>query len=107
MMYEKNLRLTSFFKTKIEGREAYLYLLLEHQSTPDKLMPFRLLKYMCNIIDHHLTTHGTKHDKIIPLIYPVVIYHGKRKYPFSNNLGDLIDALNLSLNVIFKTISTY
>lgn len=80
------------FKTEIEGREAYLYLLLEHQSTPDKLMPFRLLKYMCNIIDHHITTHGTKHDKIIPLIYPVVIYHGKRKYPFSTNLSDLIDA---------------
>lgn len=80
------------FKTTIEGHEAYLYLLLEHQSTPDQLMPFRMLKYMCNIIDHHLKTHDTKNDKKIPLIYPLVVYHGKRKYPFSTNLGDLIDA---------------
>lgn len=77
------------FKTTIEGREAYLYLLLEHQSTPDPLMAFRLLKYLCNIIDHHLKEHGK--DKI-PLIYPTVIYHGKRKYPFSTNLADLVDA---------------
>ena len=77
------------FKTTIDNHEAYLYLLLEHQSTPDALMPFRLLKYICNIIDQHLKTHGK--DKI-PLIYPIVIYHGKRKYPYSTNLADLIDA---------------
>ena len=74
------------FKTMIEGHEAYIYLLLEHQSTPDPLMPFRMLKYMCNIIDHHLKTHG---GKKIPLIYPLVIYHGKRKYPFSTDLKRL------------------
>jgi recombination-promoting nuclease RpnB len=77
------------FKTEVEGHEAYIYLLLEHQSTPDQLMPFRMLKYMCNIIDHHLKTHG---GKKIPLIYPLVIYHGKRKYPFSTDLNDLVDA---------------
>lgn len=77
------------FKTKIDSREAYLYLLLEHQSTPDQLMPFRLLKYLCNIIDHHLKSHRTKK---IPLIYPMVIYHGKRQYPYTTNINDLVDA---------------
>ena len=48
-----------------------------------------MLKYMCNIIDHHLKTYG---GKKIPLIYPLVIYHGKRKYPFSTDLNDLVDA---------------
>ena len=32
------------FKTQIEGNEAYVYLLLEHQSTPDPLMSFRVLQ---------------------------------------------------------------
>lgn len=77
------------FKTEIEDHEAYLYLLLEHQSTPDPFMPFRLLKYICNIIDQHLKTHDARK---IPLIYPVVIYHGKHQYPFSTNLHDLVDA---------------
>lgn len=77
------------FKTTINGNDAYIYLLLEHQSTPDKLMPFRLLKYICNIIDQHLKTYG---GKKIPLVYPTVVYNGKRKYPFSTNLADLVDA---------------
>ena len=54
-------------------------------------MPFRLLKYICNIIDHHIKIHGVKNINY-PLIYPLVVYHGKSKYPFSTNLGDLIDA---------------
>src|SRR5215207_8333646 len=41
------------FQTVLKDKETYIYLLLEHQSTPDELMPFRLLKYLCNIIDDH------------------------------------------------------
>jgi predicted transposase/invertase (TIGR01784 family) len=77
------------FKTTIDNKEAYLYFLLEHQSKPDPLMPFRLLKYLCNIMDDHLKTHKTKK---LPLIYPLVVYHGMQKYPFSTNLNDLVDA---------------
>lgn len=77
------------FKTEVKGHEAYLYLLLEHQSKPDKLMPFRMLKYLCNIIDQHLKTHKTQK---IPMIYPIVIYHGKSKYPYSTDLKDLVSA---------------
>ncbi len=31
------------YRTRIFGKLCYLYLLLEHQSTPDRRMPFRLL----------------------------------------------------------------
>ncbi len=44
------------YQTMIAGQEAYLYLIVEHQSSPDELMPFRILKYVCNIMDHHLKT---------------------------------------------------
>ncbi len=77
------------YRTTIAGATGYLYFLIKHQSTPDKLMPFRLLKYTCNIIDQHLKeTDSTA----IPLVYPFVIYHAKRPYPFSNNIQDLVDA---------------
>ena len=79
------------FKTQINQRDAYVYVLVEHQSTPDELMPLRLMKYMLNIIDAHLKDHKTKK---IPFIYPIVLYHGKRKYPFSTNINDLVDAPN-------------
>jgi predicted transposase/invertase (TIGR01784 family) len=31
------------FKTQIAGHEAYIYLLVDHQSSLDELMPFRVL----------------------------------------------------------------
>lgn len=30
------------YSVKIQNEDSYFYLLVEHQSTPDKLMPFRL-----------------------------------------------------------------
>src|SRR5690606_27772251 len=34
------------FTAQLEGRDIVLYVLLEHQSTPDQLMPFRVLRYV-------------------------------------------------------------
>src|SRR5438445_13251917 len=77
------------FKTIIEGHEAYLYLVVDHQSRPDELMSFRVLKYICNIISQHLD--DTK-NKRIPLIMPLVVYHGARQWNFSTDINDLVDA---------------
>ncbi|MCC8462460.1 MAG: Rpn family recombination-promoting nuclease/putative transposase [Rickettsia endosymbiont of Ecitomorpha arachnoides] len=41
------------FSVKINNSESYLYLLLEHQSSSDHLMAFRLFKYMLNIAERH------------------------------------------------------
>ncbi len=37
------------FMLRCQGRKTYLYVLLEHQSTPDALMAFRLLRYLVRI----------------------------------------------------------
>lgn len=76
------------FKTKIDGKEAYIYLLLEHQSTPDPLMSFRVMEYTINAIHDHLKKHKTTK---IPLIYPLVVYHG-RPYEFTTDIRELVDA---------------
>ena len=83
------------FKTTLDDKEAFLYLLVEHQSKPDKLMPFRMLKYTCNILDDHLEKHKTKlkgKTKKLPFIYPMVIYHAKKPYGYSTDINDLVDA---------------
>lgn len=77
------------YKTKIADRDGYIYLLLEHQSKPDELMPFRILKYTCNIINEHI--EQTKQN-LIPLIYPMVIYHAGQPYPFSTDIKDMVNA---------------
>jgi predicted transposase/invertase (TIGR01784 family) len=47
------------YKAKLINSDefAYLYLLCEHQSEIDELMPFRLMVYMVRILEMHLKQH--------------------------------------------------
>ena len=82
------------YKTTIAGHDAYLYLLVEHQSTPDPLMAFRMLKYTFNVIDQYLKATG---NTTLPLIYSIVIYHAKKPYPHSTDVRDSVDAIRVNL----------
>jgi predicted transposase/invertase (TIGR01784 family) len=79
----------TLYKTKFKEGMGYVYLIVDHQNKPDKLMPFRLLKYICNIIDQHLKKHRSKK---IPLVLPLVIYHGAPVWRYSTDINDLVDA---------------
>jgi predicted transposase/invertase (TIGR01784 family) len=74
------------YSAKFSGKIGYLYLLVEHQSTPDKLMAFRMLKYMVAIMEHHVKQ--TNSEKL-PLVYPIIFYTGNRNYNHSTDLFDL------------------
>ena len=71
------------YQTKVNGQEAYLYILAEHQSSVDHLMAFRLMRYMIKVMDFHLLQHETK---TLPLVYPLVFYHGKQAHPEPTDL---------------------
>ena len=72
---------------------AYFYLLLEHQSSSERLMPYRVAKYQLAIIQNHIDKHMMGDDKktaLLPLVYPVIFYNGTSKpYPHPNNIGEL------------------
>ncbi len=57
------------------GSECLLYLLLEHQSTNDPLLPVRLLIYQVRVIERFLQDHP-KAGKVPPVI-PVVLTHAE------------------------------
>ncbi len=82
------------YKVTFSNRPAYLYVLLEHQSAPDQMMPFRVLKYTCNIIDRHLQLQMKPKNRVkpIPLVVPLVFYTGKKKYRYSNDINTLVNA---------------
>lgn len=62
---------------------------LSDQSSPDKLMPFRILKYICAIIDKHVKQVAKSE---LPLVYPIVFHHANTTYPYSADIKDLIAA---------------
>ena len=74
-------------KLKRSKKNAYIYTLVEHQSSAVKLMPFRILKYQAAIIDKHLKDHKGSE---LPLVFPLVLYNGTATpYPYSANIADL------------------
>ncbi|WP_375329755.1 Rpn family recombination-promoting nuclease/putative transposase [Candidatus Tisiphia endosymbiont of Nemotelus uliginosus] len=82
------------FSVKFNDQDGYIFLLLEHQSTVDKMMAFRLFKYMINICDLYLTTNPKA--KSLPLIYPLIIYNGKKKYNAPLNIWNLFSHPDLA-----------
>jgi Putative transposase, YhgA-like len=56
------------------GGDALVYMLFEHQSTSDRRMAFRLLRYLVRIWERWLTDHPRA--EALPVIVPVVLYHG-------------------------------
>ena len=68
----------------------WLYILLEHQSTPDRWMRFRLLKYCCRIWDMHLTARPAP-SELRPIV-PLVFYQGERAWSYSTEFADLFAA---------------
>lgn len=84
------------FSVQASGRELRLYLLLEHQSTPDPWMPLRLLEYMVEV----LREHRTKVGQPLPIVVPFVLNQGPEAWTISTRfaamygeLGDLDAAL--------------
>jgi predicted transposase/invertase (TIGR01784 family) len=78
------------YKAEIQGRTGYVYLLIEAQSTVDRLMPFRVLQYMVKVMDYHLKEQEAAGEPpSLPFIYPLVYYTGKSTYTASCDLFDL------------------
>ncbi|MBF7997752.1 Rpn family recombination-promoting nuclease/putative transposase [Rahnella laticis] len=68
------------YSLKAGNGDGYVYCLIEHQSTPDKHMAFRLMRYAIAAMQRHLDAGY----KTLPLVIPVLFYQGKvSPYPYS------------------------
>jgi predicted transposase YdaD len=71
------------------AQEAFLYVLLEHQSTLDPLMPFRMLRYVVRIWDTYLRATGA--PRRLPAIIPVVVHQGAVPWTGPTELSELLN----------------
>ncbi len=72
------------YSVKTTQGDGYIYCLIEHQSRPDKLMAFRMMRYSLAAMKQHLD-QGFKQ---LPVVMPVLFYHGNRSYPYSTDWRD-------------------
>ena len=69
------------------GQPASVYVLLEHQSSPDPLMPLRLSRYCHRIWEADLRDDPGRRP--LRTIVPVVFYQGSSAWTYSTDLNDL------------------
>ncbi len=83
------------YQVDLKGQTAFIYCLFEHKSSPDKLTAYQLLRYMVRIWGH-LVQQGQIHTRL-PIIVPVVIYHGRTRWQVSCEFRDLFQLPDKSL----------
>lgn len=76
------------FSAPLNGEDAFVYVLMEHQSSNDNLMAFRMLRYVMRIWDRYV--QDNPRARRLPAVIPLVIYNGKGHWSAPRRLQDLI-----------------
>jgi len=83
------------YKVYLTGSPAYLYMLFEHKSYPDRLTVLQLLEYMVKIWRLHLNQNPLGEG--LPIIIPLVVYHGSEMWRYGTKLSGLLSGPVVSL----------
>ncbi|WP_026823144.1 Rpn family recombination-promoting nuclease/putative transposase [Arsenophonus nasoniae] len=72
---------------------GYIYVLIEAQSSPDKLIAWRLMRYSLSAMQKHLEAGHKK----LPLVFPILFYCGEQSpHPYSTNWLDCFEDRKLA-----------
>lgn len=75
------------FMARLHGHDIRIYVLCEHQSSPDRWMPLRMLGYMLQIWEAFVAQNPRA--RTLPAILPVVVAHGETGWQGSMAFVDL------------------
>ncbi len=76
------------WETKFKGKDAYIYILIEFQSTVDKFMSLRMLTYILLFYQDILKK---KKPSKLPVVFPILLYNGEKRWNAPEKLEDLIE----------------
>ena len=74
--------------------------MLEHQSTSDPLMPFRVLYYMMHGIRRHIL-RNKKRPLPLPLVYPIIVYNGVEPWAHDRDFFNLFGSMESLAREVF------
>ncbi|GAB6163985.1 Rpn family recombination-promoting nuclease/putative transposase [Desulfothermus naphthae] len=84
------------YEVQISSRDGFIYLLFEHKSIPQRFTALQLLRYMVKIWDLYLKQNQSS---TLPVIIPLVIYNGHRKWTIKTNFSDLFGEIEKELDI--------
>lgn len=86
------------FSANFQQEQGYIYLLVEHQSSPDRFIAFRVWKYALAIMQRHIKEVDKKR---LPIVYPMIFYTGWKPHNHSTDFFDLFGKNNALAREIF------
>ncbi|PHM25451.1 Rpn family recombination-promoting nuclease/putative transposase [Xenorhabdus budapestensis] len=87
------------YSVQTQQGDGYIYVLVEHQSTPDKMMAWRMMHYAFMAMNQHLQ----QGNKELPLVVPVLFYHGDSSpYPFQQTWTQCFSLPELAEEMYFN-----
>jgi predicted transposase/invertase (TIGR01784 family) len=81
------------YQVKFKNKNAYIYLLLEFQSSVSWYMALRMLNYVSNFYMDYIETH--KKSRKLPPIFPLVLYNGDEKWTAATDFRELLEKPDL------------
>ncbi len=78
------------WRIKVGGEWAYLYLLIEFQSTVDKYMALRMMVYQGLLYQDLIKQGLVLSDGRLPPVLPIVLYNGSQRWTAVRDVFDLI-----------------
>ncbi|WGM04084.1 Rpn family recombination-promoting nuclease/putative transposase [Arsenophonus nasoniae] len=92
----KNYQSDILYSVSTTKGSGYIYVLIEHQSTPDKLMAWRLMRYSLAAMHKHLE----QGNKQLPLVFPILFYCGEQSpHPYSTHWLDCFEDRKLAESI--------
>ena len=81
------------YRVKLKhGDEAFVFVLFEHKSAPEKFVAFQILRYIVRLWER-LEMQGSKN---LPPVYPIVIYTGRKRWRSNRDIRSLVSIKNNS-----------
>ncbi|MCK9507692.1 MAG: Rpn family recombination-promoting nuclease/putative transposase [Pigmentiphaga sp.] len=80
-----------------DGRDLFLLLMIEHQSSNDRHMSLRMMTYLGLLYESLLAHKLIKLEQNLPAVLPLVIYSGASRWSAALNVFDLIDPVSPGL----------
>ncbi|HIF9114929.1 TPA: Rpn family recombination-promoting nuclease/putative transposase [Photobacterium damselae] len=86
----------AMYSMKTKSGTGYIYAIVEHQSSSDPIMAFRMMRYSIAAMQQHLDAG----HKTLPIVIPFLFYHGRETpYPYSTNWMDCFDDAELAKDI--------
>ena len=76
------------YKASFKGEDVYIFILLEFQSTVDRFMSLRMLRYIAELYEHLIRNHKLSR---LPAVFPVMLYNGEKRWTAPEELNILIE----------------